>query len=86
MTEALVVRVKVTARAKKERVEKKGTVLLLSIKEPAQDNRANERVRQIVAQRYAVPMKNVRIVSGHHKPTKRLEIQSTNIETRNKHK
>lgn len=67
--------VKVTAGAKKEAVQEdsKGR-LLVFVKEKAERGDANTRVREIFAKRFRVPLKAVRIVAGHQKPTKRILI------------
>ncbi len=59
------VKVFVTPGAKRERVEEKDGILAIAVREPAQGNRANERVRAIVAVRFAVPVGKVRILTGH---------------------
>lgn len=72
------IKVKVQACAKKEIVTKKSdNAYHISVKEPAERNLANARVREIVASIYKVNMKSVRIISGHQSPSK---ILSLNIE------
>lgn len=66
--------VSVIAGVKRERVEERGERLLLAVKEPAAENRANMRVREIVAARLKVPLTAVRIISGHHARSKLLAI------------
>lgn len=67
-------KVLVTPGAKRETVAEKGEALQIAVKEPAQGNRANTRVREIVAARYAVPLARVRIISGHHSRSKMLAV------------
>ena len=43
-------------------------------KAPAERNLANVRVREIVAIEYQVPISAVRLVTGHHNPSKILEV------------
>lgn len=69
------VKVKVFAGVSKE------SVLLLGdnryeikIKEKAERNMANKRVVEIIAELYKVPVKKVKIFSGHHSPSKLLSI------------
>lgn len=70
-------RVTVTPGAKKESVEECGeTELALSVREPAKQNLANRRVVQLVAERYGVPERAVRIISGHRSPRKMLSIDT----------
>lgn len=67
-------RVSVTAGAKRERMEERGERLLIAVKEPAAENRANRRVCEIVAARLKVPLTAVRIIAGHHARSKLLAI------------
>lgn len=69
------VKVLVTAGAKRESVLEKGAALQVAVKEPAQGNHANTRVRELVAARYGVPLAAVRIVSGHHSRSKMLSVR-----------
>ena len=65
------VKVRVIAGAKQERVEEKDSeTLLISVKEPAARNLANARVMELVGEWYKVPTKQVKMVSGHHSPSK----------------
>lgn len=69
------IRVHVVTQAKKEFVRaEKSDILSISVKEPAEQNRANIRVRELVAERYGILPKEVRIVSGHHHTSKILFI------------
>lgn len=64
----------VTPDAKKERVEEKDGILLIAVKEPAERNQANKRVRELVATRLGIPVSKVRIMSGHRSRGKMLSI------------
>jgi uncharacterized protein YggU (UPF0235/DUF167 family) len=69
------VKVRAVAGAKKERVEEKDAeTLLVSVREPAEQNRANNRVVELVAQWYNVSAKQVKMISGHHSPSKILSV------------
>lgn len=68
------IRVRVHAGAKKEVFEKDGDVLLVSVKEPAEQNLANVRVLELVAKHFGILPKQIRIISGHHSPTKLLSL------------
>ncbi len=68
------IKVFVTPDAKKEKVEEKGEDLLIAVKEPAAQNRANTRVREIVAEREKVPVGKVRILTGHRARAKMISI------------
>lgn len=69
------VKVRVKTEASKETVERLGTNFVIHVREPAKENRANERVRELLARELMVPLAAVRIVSGHHRPHKRLSIR-----------
>ncbi len=66
----------VTPSAKKEKVEEKGETLLISVREPASGNRANTRVRELVAMRIGKPLSAVRILTGHRSRAKMISIVS----------
>jgi uncharacterized protein YggU (UPF0235/DUF167 family) len=69
------IKVKVEAGAKKEKIEKKSeNNFLIKVKEPAERNLANTRVREIIADIYGINFKSVRIISGHTSPSKILSI------------
>jgi uncharacterized protein YggU (UPF0235/DUF167 family) len=44
------------------------------VKEPAEQNLANTRVRQLMAEQFQVPLGQVRIISGHHSSRKILSV------------
>jgi uncharacterized protein YggU (UPF0235/DUF167 family) len=69
------VKVHVFAGMKKEQISqvKENTYEIIT-RAPAERNLANERVREIIAKKYGVGVKAVRIVSGHHHPSKLLEV------------
>ncbi len=72
------VRVLVTPGAKKEKIgEGKKGELLVSVREPAQRNLANTRVRELLAARFRVPLSAVRILSGHRSPRKLFSIDTS---------
>ncbi len=69
------IKVKVTPGSKKERVEKvKEDTYHVSVREKAENNRTNERVLEIFRTMY--PKTDVRIISGHHSPSKILSIDT----------
>ena len=69
------IKVKVKASAKHEEIlKKKEDHFEISVKEKAERNMANTRVREIIADEYGVLVKAVRIISGHTSPTKILSI------------
>lgn len=71
------VRVHVVPGSKREQItEGKEGTLLISVREKAEGNQANKRVRELVALRLLLPLSKVRILSGHHSPTKLLTIDN----------
>lgn len=46
----------------------------VSVKEKAERNMANARVLELVAEHFKVPLNKVRIVNGHHHPSKLLVV------------
>ena len=69
------IHVKVTAGAGKESFKKKSDDHFeISVKEKAERNMANTRVLALVAEHFKIPVKKVRIVNGHHHPSKLLII------------
>lgn len=69
------IRVRVAADTKKESfVANTGDSFLVSVKEPAEGNRANVRVLELVAAHFGINPKQIRIISGHHSPGKLLSI------------
>jgi uncharacterized protein YggU (UPF0235/DUF167 family) len=70
------IKVFVTPDAKKEKVEERGDLLHISVREPATGNRANLRVRELVALREGVPLSKVRILTGHRSHAKMISVSS----------
>jgi uncharacterized protein YggU (UPF0235/DUF167 family) len=69
------VHARVRAGAKKEEVEEAGDGRLrIAVREPAKQNLANRRVVELVARHYRVAPGKVRLVSGHHSPSKILSV------------
>lgn len=69
------VRVHAVPDARKERVqEEKDGSLTIWVKEPAAQNRANGRIRELVAERYTVETKRVRMLTGHHSSSKMFSV------------
>jgi len=66
----------VTPDARREKVEEKGGVLAISVREPASGNRANNRVREIIAERQGIPYGKVRILTGHRSRAKMISISN----------
>jgi uncharacterized protein YggU (UPF0235/DUF167 family) len=70
------IKVFVTPGAKKDKVETKGETLLIATREPASGNRANLRVRELVAEHLSKPLSHVRILTGHRSRGKMISISS----------
>jgi uncharacterized protein YggU (UPF0235/DUF167 family) len=70
------IKVFVTPGAKREKVEEKGEMLAIAVREPAMGNRANDRVREIIAEREGVPVGKVRILTGHRSRAKMISVNS----------
>ncbi|MFA5932217.1 MAG: DUF167 family protein [Candidatus Paceibacterota bacterium] len=74
--------VKVTAGAKKEIFSprpagqaKKPDHFDISVKEKAENNMANNRILEIIREHYKISKNKVRIVNGHHHPSKLLIVE-----------
>ena len=71
------IKVRVIAGAPKEEIiEESADHFKIKVKEPAKQNLANARIRQIIASRFHVSLPKVRIVNGHHSPSKLLIVDS----------
>ncbi len=70
------IKVKVITSASKEKIEKKSDDhYIISVREKAQMNLANNRVREIIASLFEVSFKSVRIINGHQSSSKILSIR-----------
>lgn len=76
MKVARTIRVQVVAGAKKELVQQKGDGYAVQVKEPAERNLANTRVRELLARELKLPVQKIRFISGARSPNKRFEIIS----------
>lgn len=71
----IIIRVKVTARAKKESIEQIAPqTLRIAVRESSENNRANKRILEILAEYYELPINKLRIISGHNMPNKMIQI------------
>ena len=68
------VKVKVITQSKKEEIKRKKDSYIISVKEKAEKNKANKRVCEIMASLFEISVNNIRIISGHHSPSKILSI------------
>lgn len=69
------IKVRVATGVKNELLTKiKDDSFLVSVKDPAEQNRANTRVRELIADHFGILPKQIRFISGHHSPNKILSI------------
>jgi len=69
------IKVKVKTNAKKDNIVKKSEDHFdISVKEPAERNLANKKVLELVRTYFKVYNGKVRIVSGHHSPSKIISL------------
>ncbi len=72
------IRVKATPGARRESVTLgRDGMLSISVKEPAEGNRATNRVKELVATHCNVPVGAVRLIRGHHHRSKLFAIMKT---------
>lgn len=70
------IHVRVHANAKKEVwTARKPAHFEASVREKAENNKANERVLHLVANHFGIPVDHVRIVNGHHSPSKLISVR-----------
>ena len=69
------IKIRVTPDAKVEKfAQKTKDHFTISVREPAERNLANGRVLELVARHFKLPVGKVRIISGHHSPSKILNV------------
>ncbi len=69
------IRVKVIPNVRKESiVEAKDGRFVVSVNAPREEGRANERLCELCAEYFGVPLKNITLVRGHQQGTKTLRI------------
>ncbi len=67
---------KVLAGARKEGLKEKDSEhFLISVKEKAENNMANTRVLEVLAEHLKIPKAKIRIVNGHRTPSKLLVLE-----------
>lgn len=70
------IHIKVKTGAKREVfTEKSSDHFLVSVKEKAERNMANKKVRELIATHFKIPVGKLKIVSGHHSPSKIISIE-----------
>lgn len=71
------VKVRVTTGARKEKITKTDTCTFeMILKEPAERNLANKRIRTILATHYAVTESAIQLITGHHSPRKVFDVHT----------
>ena len=71
------IKVHAIAGAKKEElIVEKPNYFKIFVREKAERNAANGRIIELIARQYGVTAKKVRIISGHHSPSKLLSIDN----------
>ncbi len=69
------IKVKVFPKSKKEEIVRlSDNRFEIKIKEKAERNMANNKVREVLADKFGVPAGKVRIVNGHQSPSKLIDI------------
>ncbi len=69
------IRVNATPLAKKELINRlSDNKYEISVREKAEQNMANNRLREIVAKLFGIPTKSVKMISGHRSPHKIFSI------------
>lgn len=70
------IKVKVTAGSKKEVFKKlKEDAFQISVKEKAEMNMANRRVLSLLSENLNLPIGKIKLISGHHSPSKIFSIR-----------
>ncbi|MDY6835193.1 MAG: DUF167 domain-containing protein [Chloroflexota bacterium] len=67
-------RIRVTANSSSEEVYQDEDMILVRVKSPSREGKANDAVIKLLAKYFHVPQNSVRIVSGHKGRNKVVEI------------
>lgn len=70
----MLIKVRVRAGTKNEKVARKGDTYDISVREKAEGGAANARVLQILARELGAIPKRLRIIKGHRSPSKTIEL------------
>lgn len=69
------IKVRVKAGARKESLKAvSDAVFEVCVREEPLQNQANDRVVALIAKHFKVPAKQIRITSGHHRPSKMIRV------------
>lgn len=70
------VKVRVIPKSKKETVKKVDQQTFeMTVKEPAERNLANNRIKELLAKEFSVKVNLVRMVTGHHSGSKIFDVE-----------
>lgn len=70
-----------TSQKKEEIFERKPGYFDVFVREKPEQNMANRKIVELVAQYFGVSVSNIKIISGHHKPTKILSVVEPSVES-----
>jgi uncharacterized protein len=73
------IQIQVKPNSKIEEVNRKGDVLMVRVKEPPREGKANSAVIKLLARHFGVPRSQVRIVSSFKNRNKIIEIDNDQI-------
>ncbi len=68
------IQVKVKANSKTEEISQEGNKLIVKVKEPPKEGRANQAVIKLLAAHFEVSQSQVRILSGFKSKNKTIEV------------
>jgi len=69
------IQVKVTPNSREEGVMQEGDLILVRVKEPPKEGRANRAAIKLIANYFGTSPTNVRIISGHTSRNKLVELK-----------
>ncbi len=70
------IKVRVIPKSKREQINKiDNETFEITVKEPAERNLANNRIKELIAEFYCVKTKEVRLITGHHSGNKILDVK-----------
>lgn len=70
-----------TGQKKEEVFERKLGYFDVFVREKPEQNMANRKIIELIARHFSIPVSKVKIISGHHKPTKILSIVEPSVES-----
>jgi uncharacterized protein YggU (UPF0235/DUF167 family) len=70
----MLIKIKVTAHAKHDSIEKTTKGLNITVRTKAENNMANDRVREMLSMHFDVPLNKIKIISGHKSNNKTISV------------